>query len=100
MSDTEARFSDWALTEEEGGGYPAEYQDLPGCMSGGERIEEAITSGEDAKRCWIGAMKEPGRPIPPPSVEPGESYSGKRHLNTLALTLLAEGRGERNGHGD
>jgi antitoxin HicB len=64
-------------------------------------------------------MKEAGRPIPPPSVEPAESYSGKWRLrvpkslhrrlaerakreglspNTLAVTLLAEGLGERTEH--
>jgi hypothetical protein len=32
---------------------------------------------EDAKRCWITAMKEAGRPIPPPSVKPVESDSRK-----------------------
>jgi antitoxin HicB len=85
-------------------------------MSDGETIEEAIANGEDAQRGWIIAMKEAGRPIPPPSVEPTESYSGKWQLrapkslhrrlaerakregvslNTLAVTLLAEGLGER-----
>jgi predicted HicB family RNase H-like nuclease len=63
-------------------------------------------------------MGEAGRPIPPRSVEPTESYSGKWQLrapnryvvdwpsapsakgvslNTLAVTLLAEGLGERTG---
>jgi antitoxin HicB len=57
-----------------------------------------------------------GRPIPPPSAEPAESYSGKWQLrapksaqcrlaeregvslNTLAVTLFAEGLGQRAGH--
>jgi antitoxin HicB len=116
MSDTQYRFTVRPLTEDEGGGYLIEFPDLPGCMSDGETIEEAITNGEDAKRCWIAAMKEAGRPIPPPSVEAAESYSGKWQLrapkslhrrlaerakregvslNTLAVTLLAEGLGER-----
>ena len=88
-------------------------------MSDGETIQEAIANGEDAKCCWIAAMKEAGRPIPPPSTEPAERYSGKwqlrapkslhrrlaKHakregvsLNTLAVTLLAEGLGERSAH--
>ena len=112
MNDTEYAFTVRPLTEEEGGGYIAEYLDLPGCMSDGETIEEAIANAEDAKRCWIAAMKEAGRPTPPPSVEPTEGYSGKWllrapkslhrrlaerakregvSLNTLAVTLLAEG---------
>jgi antitoxin HicB len=121
MSDTDYRFTVWPLTEEEGGGYLIEFPDLSGCMSDGETIEEVIASGEDAKRCWIAVMKEAGRPIPPPSVEPAKSYSGKWQLrtpkslhrrlaerakregvslNVLAVTLLAEGLGERTAHGN
>jgi predicted RNase H-like HicB family nuclease len=54
------------------GAYLVEYPDLCGCMSDGDTIEEAIASGEDAKRCWTAAMKEAGRPIPLPSLEPAE----------------------------
>jgi antitoxin HicB len=116
MSDTEYRFTVRPLSEDEGGGYLIEFPDLPGCMSDGETIEEAIANGEDAKRCWIAAMREAGRPIPSPAVEAVESYSGKWQLrapkslhrrlaerakregvslNTLAVTLLAESLGER-----
>jgi antitoxin HicB len=116
MYDTEYRFTIRPLTEEGGGGYLIEFPDLPGCMSDGETIEDAIFNGEDPKRCWIAAMKEACRPIPPPSVEPPEGYSGKWQLrapkslhrrfaerakrdglslNTLAVALLAEGLGER-----
>jgi antitoxin HicB len=77
MSDIEYRFGVRPLTAKEGGGYLIEFPDLPGCMSDGATIEEAIANGEDAKRCWIAAMKEAGRSIPPPSVEPAESYSRK-----------------------
>ena len=119
MSDIEYRFTVRPLTESEGGGYLIEFPDLPGCMSDGETIEEAIANGEDAQRGWIAAMKEAGRPIPPPSVEPAETYSGKWQLrapkslhrrlaerakregvslNTLAITLLAEGLGEHTAH--
>src|ERR1700732_2935976 len=80
MSDTEYRFTVRPLTEDEGGGYLVEFPDLPGCMSDGETIKEAVAIGEDAKRCWISAMKEAGRPIPPPSVEPAEGDSGKWQL--------------------
>ena len=121
MSETEYRFTVRPLREDEGGGWLVEYPDLPGCMSDGETIEEAIEHAEDAKRCWIAAMKEAGRPIPSPSLDPVERYSGKWQLrapkslhrrlaerakregvslNTLAVTLLAGGLGERSAHGD
>jgi antitoxin HicB len=88
-------------------------------MSDGEMIKETFANAEDAKRCRIAAMKEAGRPILPPSVEPAEAYSRKSQLrvpksphrrlaerakrevvslNTLDITLLAEGPGERLAH--
>jgi antitoxin HicB len=56
------------LSEDDGGGYLVEFPDLPGCMSDGETIEEAIVNAEDAMRGWIEAMREAGRVIPAPSV--------------------------------
>ena len=50
MSDTEYRFTVRPLSEDEGGGWLVEYPDLPGCMSDGETVEEAIANAEDAKR--------------------------------------------------
>ncbi len=46
------------LSPSEGGGYLIEFPDLPGCMSDGETIEEAIENGKDAMRCWIAASNE------------------------------------------
>src|SRR5579872_2644603 len=82
MSEIEYRFTIRPLTADEGGGYLIEFPDLPGCMSDGETIEEAIVNGQDAKACWIAAAREAGRPIPPPSAAPAESYSGKWQMRT------------------
>lgn len=54
------------LSAEEGGGYFVEFPDLPGCMSDGESMEEAIRNGQDAVACWIVAAKASGRVIPKP----------------------------------
>jgi antitoxin HicB len=110
------RFTVRPLSDDEGGGYLVEFPDLPGCMSDGETIEEAVASGQDAKASWIAAMTEAGHPIPPPTVEPPEPYSGKWQLrapkslhrklterarregvslNTLAVALIAEGLGAK-----
>jgi antitoxin HicB len=64
-------------TEEERDGYLIEFLDLSHCMSDGETVEEAVADGEDAKRCWIAAMKEADRPIPPPSAEPADCSVAK-----------------------
>jgi len=96
------------LSKEEGGGYLIEFPDLPGCMSDGESIEEAINNGYDAAKCWLAAAKESGREIP----SPNEAQSGKWvqrvpksvhtrligrakregvSLNTLVVSMISDG---------
>jgi antitoxin HicB len=67
IPDVPYRFTVRPLTEDEGGGYLIEFPDLPGCMSDGATIEEAITNGLDAMRGWIEAMRAEGHPIPAPT---------------------------------
>jgi antitoxin HicB len=100
MSDTEYRFTVRPLTEEEGGGYLIEFPDLPGCISDGETIEESIANGEDAQRGWIAAMREAGRPIPPPSVEPTKSYSGKMAAARSEMAASPTGRARQARRGE
>jgi antitoxin HicB len=116
MSETEYRFTVRPLSEDDGGGYLIEFPDLPGCMSDGETVEEAIANGREAKAAWIAAMREAGRAIPPPGADPADGFSGKWQLrapkslhrdladrarregvslNTLAVTLLARGLTDR-----
>ena len=54
------------LTPEEGGGYLIECPELPGCMSDGETVEQAIVNGVDAMPGWTLAMRADGHPIPQP----------------------------------
>jgi antitoxin HicB len=44
--------------DEGGGGYLVEYPDIPGCMSDGETIEEAITNGREVLRDCIDVFEE------------------------------------------
>jgi len=55
------------LSEDEGGGWLITFPDLPGCMSDGETIEQAIESGKDAFRSWVMTALEFGDPIPQPA---------------------------------
>jgi len=105
------------LSSEEGGGFFIEFPDLPGCISDGETIEEAIKNGIDAIACWMAAAKESGRTIPKPGQS--EQQSGKWvqrvpksvhsrlvekakdegvSLNTLVVSMLAEGLGKQRLH--
>ena len=39
-------------------GYVASYPDLPGCLTTGETIGEAVENARDAKRAWLEAALE------------------------------------------
>lgn len=102
------------LTKEEGGGYLAEFPDLPGCIADGDTVEEALHEAEDALKAWLAAAKDFGDAIPEPSI--AANYSGQWRirlpkslhaalalraklegvsLNTLAATILAQGMGQK-----
>ena len=46
------------------GGYVVEFPDLPGCVTGGDNLEEAIEMGIDAASGWILGELEDGRKVP------------------------------------
>jgi len=108
-------FSIRHLLQEEGGGYLIEFPDLPGCMSDGDTIEEAIENGFDAARCWLEVAMQDDKEPP----KPGCSQSGKWvqrvprsvharligkakeegvSLNTLVVSMISEGLGKRDHH--
>ena len=97
------------LIPEEAGGYFAEIEELPGCMSQGETQKEALENIEDAKRMWLESMLKKNQVVPEPEIT--KEYSGKFllrvpvslhrriarlakkegvSLNQMALTLLSE----------
>jgi antitoxin HicB len=101
------------LSKEEGGGYLVEYPDLPGCMSDGETIDEAIRNGREALRDCLDVFKESGRRIPKPSIEaaqwrqrlPRTLYSKLTKqaenegvsINSLVTAMIAEAIGAKQG---
>jgi len=67
IPDVPYHFTIRPLAEDEGGGYLIEFPNLPGWMSDGGTIEEAITSGIDAMRGWNPASacrRLPSNPAP------------------------------------
>jgi len=99
------------LDAEEGGGFLVTFPDLPGCMSDGESVEEALKNAKDALECWLEANAHWEKQIP----EPG-TYSGKFiqrlpkslharlvqrakkegvSMNTLVTAFIAECLGKR-----
>lgn len=63
------------LIPAEEGGYVADIEDLPGCFTQGETLEETYANIEEAKRLWIEVAYEDGQDIPEPRGE--AEYSGK-----------------------
>ncbi|HTF32851.1 MAG TPA: type II toxin-antitoxin system HicB family antitoxin [Myxococcota bacterium] len=101
------------LAKEDGGGFLAEFPDLPGCISDGESTEEALRNAMEAKEAWLAAMHEAGRKIPAPESRGGKwvqrvSITTKRRLeaaardegvslNALVSAFIAESLGRREG---
>lgn len=50
------------------GDFVVSFPALPGCLSCGETIEEAITNGNDAKMAWLETSLEQGMIINKPVV--------------------------------
>lgn len=60
------------LPEDEGGGYLATVPDLPGCMSDGKTMAEAIENVQGAIVSWFEAASELGRSVPDPGTTLGQ----------------------------
>jgi antitoxin HicB len=81
------------LSREEGGGYLVEYPDIPGCMSDGETIEEAIMHGREALLDCIEVFKESGRKVPKPTIEAAQWRQRLPRTLYSKLTKQAENEG-------
>ena len=57
------------------GGYVAEIEELPGCMTQSETIDEAFEALEDARQLWIKTAYDDSQDIPVP--RDMENYPGK-----------------------
>lgn len=63
------------LIAEPEGGWFIRIKELPGCMSQGETVEEAMEMINDAMRGWLKVALSSGLKIPEPRTE--EEFSGK-----------------------
>jgi predicted RNase H-like HicB family nuclease len=55
---------------DEDGGYIADIPDLDSCSAYGETPEKALAEVEQAKRAWLAAARQAGKPIPPLAIAP------------------------------
>lgn len=83
------------IEDKDEGGYVVSYPELPGCITCGQSIGEAIANAEDAKRAWLEAALEEGMTIPKP--DDLEEYSGQFKLRipkSLHKSLAAHAKRE------
>jgi antitoxin HicB len=99
------------LSKDEGGGYLVEYPEIPGCMSDGKTVEEAIANGREALSDCLEVFKESGRKAPKPGIEAAQwrqrlprtlylklTEQAKREgvsINSLVTAMIAEAIGSR-----
>lgn len=101
------------LPNEEGGGYLAEYPDVPHCIADGKTPEEAIHNGREALEACLATLAEFGKRIPTPGSTTSSGQWRQRvpkslharlveragregvSLNTLVTALIAEGMGRK-----
>lgn len=81
------------LSVEEGGGYLVEYPDIPGCMSDGDSIEQALANGREALRDCIDVFRESGRTIPKPGIVAAQWRQRLPRTLYSKLTKQAENEG-------
>lgn len=77
------------------GRYVVSFPDLPGCLTCGNTVEEAVKNAEDAKRSWLEAAVGDGIEIKEPTEQ--LSYSGQFKLRlpkSLHKTLAEHAREE------
>ena len=60
------------------GGFVVRFPELPGCLTCGDTLEEAVRNAADCKKEWLIAAMEEGISIPEPVSE--EEYSGQFKL--------------------
>ncbi|MCI8507515.1 MAG: HicB family protein [Lachnospiraceae bacterium] len=74
---------------EEGSGYSVVVPDLPGCVSQGNDLIEAIEMGTDAASGWILGELEEGNQFPGPSPQADIELEGDSFINLLVLDIDA-----------
>ncbi len=70
-------------------GYTVVVPDLPGCVTEGDTLLEAIDMGVDAASGWILGELEDGNPFPQPSAAESVDVPNGSFLNLLVLDMDA-----------
>ena len=83
----------FTLERDDDGSYLIQFPDLPGCMTCGATIEEAVEMGTDAKKCWIEAAIHDNDFIPEPKIAEDYPDNFKLRLPKSLYRQLATNAG-------
>ncbi|MEG0370181.1 MAG: type II toxin-antitoxin system HicB family antitoxin [Hungatella sp.] len=75
--------------EDHTGGYVVEFPDLPGCVTGGDDMAEAIFMAEDAASGWVLTELEEGNEVPGASAVAALRAKQGQFVNLIALDMDA-----------
>jgi predicted RNase H-like HicB family nuclease len=78
-----------AIFYKDNSGYAVEVPDLPGCVSGGDTLAEAIIMGTDAAAGWVLDELEDGKPIPSTSLPESIRPESGGFVSVLVLDMDA-----------
>ena len=82
------------VEDKDEGGFVVSYPDLPGCITCGETVEQAVANAQDAKKAWFEAALEDGAEIhEPDSLEAqvtGRTFSerGNQYESVLCVPAI------------
>ena len=77
------------------GGYVIRHPDLPGCITVGDTMYDALANAENAKRTWIAAALEDGIAITEPESPDDYSVSSNFGLPRACIDLLQNTPGQK-----
>lgn len=71
------------------GGFAAEFPDLPGCVTGGETLADAMFMAEDAASGWILNELESGGEIPAAGEHKDDPLEKEQFISYIALDMAS-----------
>lgn len=75
--------------EDGSGGYAVEFPDLPGCVTGGDDMAEAVFMAEDAASGWVLTELEDGKAAPKATEIRDVAYGADQFVSLIALDMDA-----------
>lgn len=75
--------------EDGSGGYAVEFPDLPGCVTGGDDMAEAVFMAEDAASGWVLTELEDGKAAPKATEIREVAHEADQFVSLIALDMDA-----------